>query len=136
MRLILVAVWILLMIPTAPAAQHVRRVVRPSSLAKTGARGTHRLAAHATAVAQAPGVVQLEYLNGAVTAWFVTTATIPKGSSIAITVAHDNGTEIDCDPLSLPADVAPGESYLLPTVTSFGDLWSDGVITYAVFVTV
>lgn len=134
MRLILFAAWIVLMIPSAHAA-HARRVVKPSSLARSGARSKHRLAPHATAVAQAPGVVQLEYLNGSVTAWFVTTATIPRGSSIAITVAHDNGTEIDCDPLTLDADAAPGTSYLLPSVTSFGDLWSDGVITYAVFVT-
>ena len=107
------------MIPPAPAAQRVRRMVKPSSLARSGARGAHHLAArttaNATTVTQAPGVVQLEYLNGAVTAWFVSTATIPKGSSIAITVAHDNGTEIDCDPLNLTADVAPGSSMKIIT---------------------
>src|SRR5437868_2247705 len=124
MRPILLALSFLSILLPASAAQHTRRMVKPSALAKTGSRGARHLAAHATAVAQAPGVVQLEYLNGAVTAWFVTTATIPKGSSLAVTVAHDNGTEIDCDPLTLTADVQAGESYLLPTVTSFGDLWS------------
>jgi hypothetical protein len=35
----------------------------------------------------------------------------------------------------LQDNVPAGSSYLLPSVTSFGDLWSDGVITYVVFVT-
>jgi len=141
MRLILFAAWIALTLPSA-WAQHTRHIISPSSLARSGARGSHSLAprarklADATAVTQAPGVVQLEYLNGTVIAWFVSTGTIPKGSSIALTVAHDNGTEIDGDALNITADVGPGQSYLLPNVNSFGDLWSSGVITYAVFVTI
>ncbi len=141
MRLILFAAWIALTLPSA-WAQHMRHIISPSSLARSGARGSRSFAprarklADATAVTQAPGVVQLEYLNGTVIAWFVSTGTIPKGSSIALTVAHDNGTEIDGDALNITADVGPGQSYLLPNVNSFGDLWSSGVITYAVFVTI
>ena len=141
MRLILFAAWIALTLPAA-RAQHRRQIMDPSSLVRSGVRTEHRLASRtrkleaATAVTQAPGVVQLEYLNGTVSAWFVSTATIPKGSSIALTVAHDNGTEIDCDALNISADVGPGQSYLLPNISSFGDLWSSGVVTYAVFLTI
>src|SRR5712671_2666510 len=129
MRLILFAASIALTVPSG-WAQHTRHIMSPSSLARSGVRGVHSFAprarkiADATAVTQAPGVVQLEYLNGTVTAWFVSTATIPKGSAIALTVAHDNGTEIDGDALNITADVGPGQSYLLPNVSSFGDLWS------------
>src|SRR5260370_26620427 len=116
--------------------------MNPSSMARCGVRTAYRLAprtrelAAATAVTQAPGVVQLEYLNGTVSAWFVSTDTIPKGSTIALTVAHDNKTEIDGNALSITADVGPGQSYLLPNVSTFGDLWPSGVVTYAVFLTI
>jgi hypothetical protein len=80
-------------------------------------------------------VVQIEYLNGTVIGWFVNTRTIPKGSTIALSIVHDNGSEIDCDALTLDSDLQPGQSYLLPNVSSFGDLWSSGIVTYVVYVT-
>src|SRR6266849_2271819 len=121
-------------------AQPARKLVSRASLTPSGARSRARLQKRATdgvsaTLAQAPGVVQLQYLNGAVTGWFVNTRTIPKGSSLALTVVHDNGTEIDCDAQTLTADLSPGQSYVLPNVSSFGDLWSSGVVTYVVYVT-
>jgi hypothetical protein len=68
--------------------------------------------------------------------WFVNTKPLPKGSTLALSVVHDNGSEIDCDPLTITADLDAGQSYLLPNVTSFGDLWSSGVVTYVVYVTI
>src|SRR5258706_13568675 len=148
MRTAIVAVWISLAIPSI-WAQHSRKILSPSTLSPSGARShalqsggrVARLQKRATTggvaatVVQAPGVVQLEYLNGTVIGWFVNTRTIPKGSTLALSVVHENGSEIDCDPLTLNADVAPGQSNLLPNVSSFGDLWSSGVVTYVVFVT-
>ena len=149
MRTAIAAIWISLAIPSI-WAQHSRKVVNPASLAPSGARA-HKVQAGtraarvqkraavdgvAATVAQAPGVVQLEYLNGSVIGWFVNTKTLPKDSSLALSVVHENGSEIDCDAITITSDVAAGQSYLLPNVTSFGDLWSSGVVTYVVFVTI
>jgi hypothetical protein len=139
MRTAFVVTWISLAIPSI-WAQPGRKVVSRASLAPSGVRSHTRVQKRATngvsaTVTQAPGVVQLQYLNGTVIGWFVNTRTIPKGSSLALTVVHDNGTEIDCDALNLTADLPPGQSYVLPNVSSFGDLWSSGVVTYAVYVT-
>src|SRR5258705_4628609 len=114
MRTAIVAVWISLAIPSI-WAQHNRRILNPATLAPSGARAhkvqsgsrAARVQKRATTngaaatVAQAPGVVQLEYLNGTVIAWFVNTRTIPKDSSLALSVIHENGSEIDCDALSI-----------------------------------
>ena len=147
MRTAIVAAWISLAIPSI-WAQHTRKIVTRAALEPSGAHTVQpgaraaRLQQRATtggisaAAVQAPGVVQLEYLNGTAIGWFVNTKTIPKGSSIALSVIHDNGSEIDCDAVTLTSDLAPGQSYLLPNVTSFGDLWSSGVVTYAVTVTI
>ena len=140
MRTAVVATLISLATPSI-WAQPARKLVSRASLTPSGARSHARLQKRATdgvsaTLAQGPGVVQLQYLNGTVTGWFVSTRTIPKGSSIALTVVHDNGTEIDCDAMTLNADLSPGQSYTLPNVSSFGDLWSSGVVTYAVYVTI
>ena len=140
MRTAVVATLISLAIPSI-WAQPARKLVSRASLTPSGARSHPRVQKRATdgvsaTLAQAPGVVQLQYLNGTVTGWFVNTRTIPKGSSIALTVVHENGTQIDCDALTLNADLPPGQSYVLPNVSSFGDLWSSGLVTYAVYVTI
>jgi hypothetical protein len=141
MRTVIVIAWISLAVPSIWAAQHSRKMVSPSALTPSGVRAKARLQNRAIAggaaatLAQAPGVVQLEYLNGTVLAWFVTARTIPKGSTLAFSVSHANGSGIDCDSLNVSADVAAGQSYLLPNVNSFGDLWSSGLVTYAVYVT-
>jgi len=148
MRAAIVAACITLSIPSI-WAQHSRRVVSRGSLTPSAAgsrtfqRGAlasrvhKRASAGASAtIGQAPGVVQLHYYNGALTGWFVNTRSIPKGSSIALSVIHDNGSAIDSDPLTLDSDLPPGQSYLLPNVSSFGDLWSSGVVTYVVYVTI
>jgi hypothetical protein len=148
MRAAIVATCITLSIPSI-WAQHTRNVVSRGSLTPSGAgssaikRGA--LAARvqkrasdgvSATLAQAPGVVQLHYFNGTLIGWFVNTRTIPKGSSIALSVVHDNGSAIDSDPLTLDSDLPPGQSYLLPNVSTFGDLWSSGVVTYVVYVTI
>src|SRR6266540_3615286 len=148
MRAAIVATCITLSIPSI-WAQHTRNVVSRGSLTPSGAgssaikRGA--LAARvqkrasdgvSATLAQAPGVVQLHYFNGTLIGWFVNTRTIPKGSSIALSVVHDNGSAIDSDPLTLDSDLPPGQSYLLPNVSTFGDLWTSGVVTYVVYVTI
>src|SRR6185436_14218885 len=105
MRAAIVATCITLAIPSV-WAQHSRKVVSRAALASSGARVQKRAAIGRSAtLAQAPGVVQLQYLNGTVIGWFVNTRTIPKGSTIALTVVHDNGSQIDCDSLTLDSDL-------------------------------
>src|SRR6185436_16877456 len=139
MRAAIVAACITLSIPSI-WAQRSRNIVNRGSLTPSGARHKVRVQKRAATgvsatIVQAPGVVQLQYLNGTVIGWFVSTKTIPKGSSLALSVVHDNGSEIDCDAVTLDSDLPAGQSYLLPNVSSFGDLWSSGVVTFVVYVT-
>lgn len=139
-----------LIIPTL-WAQHARRVVPAELLKLSGARGERTALFHAnsanrvardasekaaTKPAQAPGVLQINLQDSGRRAWFVTTAPIPKGSSVDVIISLDNQSTLQLDTVQFTEDATPGQSYALPSVGSFGDFASDSVVTYAVLVAI
>lgn len=92
--------------------------------------------AQADAVPQAPGVLQLNLSDTDHSAWFVATETIAAGSSFIAYIAPQGGNFLKLGPYTFDRDIKPGESLLLPKISSFGDFWPVGVTTYDVVVNV
>ena len=84
----------------------------------------------------APGVVQIQVVEGNVFAYFVVTSTIPAGSTVSGAITIDNNSELDFDSVQFTSDSGPGDYLVLPSLSSLGDLWPTGVVTYTVDVTV
>jgi hypothetical protein len=141
MRPTLIAFSIALSVPVW-AAQPTRHMIDRSQLAARTDRGVrphlaNRLGAHfqadASAPVQAPGVLQLNPKDSLNTAWFVTTAVIPNGSTLTAYLVLPDGTQVPLDTLNATGDIQPGQSFALPNI-QFGDFWPFGVTTYSVTV--
>ncbi len=104
---------------------------RPANRAKTDAA-----AQAASTPPQAPGVLQINLQDSAHSAWFVTTAPIPKGSSVDVSISLDNQSMLQLNTVQFSDDAAPGQSYALPGIGSLGDFSTDSVVTYAVLITI
>jgi hypothetical protein len=83
----------------------------------------------------APGVVQIQVVEGNVFAYFIVTSTIPAGSSVGGAITIDNNSELDFDSVQFTSDSAPGDYLVLPSFSNLGDLWPTGIVTYYVDVT-
>jgi hypothetical protein len=79
----------------------------------------------AQAFAPAPGVAQCHVdANGYLSGAFINTSTIPSGSVITGSITlEDDGSSIDFTGETLSQSLQPGSFVLLPTISSFGDLW-------------
>src|SRR5690349_14536754 len=95
----------------------------------------HAASPEATSPPPAPGVVQIQVVEGNVFAFFVVTSTIPAGSTVGGAITIDNNSELDFDNVQFTSDSAPGDYLVLPSFSSLGDLWPTGVVTYIVDVT-
>ncbi len=93
---------------------------------------------------QAPGVVQIDqlgdYLNNGMTVWFVTTALIPKGSTVSAYVIIEEADGYEAytkfQSRTLDDDIPAGYSFFLPSIHRFSGFWVTGtVMTYGVKVT-
>lgn len=79
----------------------------------------------AQAVLPAPGVAQCYVdANGALSAAFINTATLPSGTTITGSMTLlDDGTSIDFTGETLSSALSPGAYIQLPNVSNFGELW-------------
>ena len=89
-----------------------------------------------SALAQAPGVTQVNLFDSAREAYFVVTRTIPTGSTIqAFIILPDEKQEWGLEALRVDEDLQPGYSLTLPAIRTLGDFWQRGLTTYMVIVT-
>jgi hypothetical protein len=144
MRPTLIALTIALASPAVWAEYHRRPedkslVERPAPSPRTVARrtglGLKGTASAATALQQAPGVVQINQKDPHNAAWFVATDVIPKGSTLKAFLVLPDQTEIPLDTLNATSDIEPGQSLALPSIR-FGDFWPLGITSYEVDVTI
>lgn len=83
---------------------------------------------------QAPGVVQFNLFDESRTTWFVTTETIPRGSTIAPFIILPGKIEFQLESRKLTEDIPAGASLVLPSFRRFTDFWPPGIVTYEVVV--
>lgn len=108
---------------TAPACAPARR---------SPARRDHQQAQQA----QAPGVIQINLFDSARESYFVTTQTIPVGTTIQAFIAQpDFKQEWGLEALRVTEDLSPGFSLVLPGISTLGDFWQQGLTTYWIVVT-
>jgi hypothetical protein len=89
----------------------------------------------ASSTPQAPGVMQIDLADPSRSSWFVSTDTIPSGSTIAAFIIPPGSLQQVLQfSITLSADVQPGTSLMLPQIAALGDFWPSGVMTYDVLV--
>lgn len=89
----------------------------------------------ASNTAQGPGVMQIDLADPRRSSWFVSTDTIPSGSTIAAFIIPPGSVQQFLQfSVTLNADVQPGTSLMLPQIAALGDFWPTGVMTYDVLV--
>ncbi|HYL74991.1 MAG TPA: hypothetical protein VEU96_12345 [Bryobacteraceae bacterium] len=84
---------------------------------------------------QGPGVMQIDLGDPRRSSWFVSTDTIPSGSTIAAFIIPPGSVQQFLQfSITLNADVQPGTSLMLPQIAALGDFWPAGVMTYDVLI--
>jgi hypothetical protein len=135
---------ILLLLSLPAFSQHQRKVVelsRAGRVQKAAARpGTMQPRARAaepraTAIVQAPAVVQINILDASNVVWLVTTERLPAGTQISPYIVFPDGFEIPLDTVELSEPVDAGTSFVLPNIRRFGEFWPAGLLTYGAVIT-
>lgn len=95
--------------------------------------------ADASTTPQAPGVMQIDLADRSRSSWFVSTDTIPKGSTIVAFIvlpalSGSSPQSVQLQAISLTSDLSAGNSLMLPQIAGLGDFWPTGVMTYDVLV--
>ena len=79
--------------------------------------------------------MQIDLADPSRSSWFVSTETIPSGSTIAAFIIPPGSLQQFLQfSITLNADVQPGTSLMLPQIARLGDFWPTGVTTYDVLV--
>lgn len=106
----------------------------PHKAAKRSVAGSE-----ATAAPPAPGVVQVQALEGHVFAYFVFTSSVPSGATVGgnVTIMQQGDVtgQLAFDDVQYKA-VDTGSFIALPQIASLGDLWPTGEVYYTVDVTI
>lgn len=89
----------------------------------------------ATAIPQAPAVIQTNLLDPSNVVWLVTTERYPVGTKISPFIVFPDGFEIPLDTVELSEAVPAGSSFVLPNIRRFGDFWPAGLLTYGAVIT-
>ncbi|WP_321473997.1 hypothetical protein [uncultured Paludibaculum sp.] len=92
----------------------------------------------ADALAQAPGVLQLNLFEGYRSgreSYFVATRTIPNGSELQEFIYLPDNQQLALNPITFKYDIAPGESITLTNIKDFGFFWERGLTAYAIRIT-
>jgi hypothetical protein len=90
----------------------------------------------ATAIVQAPAVVQINLLDPSNVVWLVTTEPLPAGTRISPYIVFPDDFEIPLDTVQLDEPVNAGASFVLPNIRRFGDFWPSGLLTYGAVITI
>ena len=82
------------------------------------------------------GVMQINLADPSRSSWFVSTDTIPSGSTIVPFIVPPGSSQqfLQLQSINFTSDIAPGTSLMLPQIGNLGDFWPTGVMTYDVLV--
>lgn len=107
-----------------PNSRPVRAVVNRKAIAPA-----------AIGTPQGPGVMQVDLADSRRSSWFVSTQTIPSGSTIAIFIIPPGSQQQFLQfSVTLNNSVAPGTSLMFPQIAALGDFWPTGITTYDVLI--
>jgi hypothetical protein len=103
---------------------------------RDGATVTRAIDDAASTTQQAPGVMQINLADPSRSSWFVSTDTIPAGSTIVPFIVPPGSSQqfLQLQSINVTSDIAPGTSLMLPQIGTLGDFWPTGVTTYDVLV--
>src|SRR5690242_3226589 len=127
--------------PAAPLQKETKRAGHQLGSLRFGPRKAVKRSAvgpEAASPPPAPGVVQIQVVEGHVFAYFVFTSAVPSGATVggSITIMQQGNStgQLTFDDVTYDA-VDAGSFITLPQIASLGDLWPTGEVYYTVDVT-
>ena len=85
---------------------------------------------------QAPGVIQLNLFDRSHIVWFVNTQRLPANTLLEAFLLLPDDRELALEPWRLTEALPAGSTLELPQIRVFGDFWPEGLVTFAMILTV